>query len=121
MKKLLIFTLLFSFILNGQENSETAEELVSVGDTLVLGKPSGKYYKYVYFPKTNFIIKKGGIPDYKIIPGRQVIVSKINRNQKKKTKITVKGLRGKKFFNSISEVPLDFEAAIRAKEVLLYQ
>ncbi len=114
MKKLIFIALLSFFGAQGQENTK---EIV-VGDILTVGAPSAQYYKYVYFPKTNFIIKKGGIPNYNALIGNRVVVTEVAK-QDGYTKVSFKKDDGKKFFNSITTVNANLEKALKEKEILL--
>lgn len=119
MKKILFFTLLSIFSLKAQNDTTPTQKSIEVGDELVIGKPSAQVYQHVHFPKTNFIIKKGGIPNYKALEGSTVKVTKVDKDQNGNTKITLKKVNGKKFFNSITIVSANFEKALEGKEILL--
>ncbi len=114
MRKLIFITLLSFFSAQGQENTTPVE----VGDVLTLGTPSAKYYRHIYFPKTNFIIKKGGIPNYKALIGNRIVVTEVDKKNEF-TKISFKQESGGKFFNSLAIVKANFEKAIQEKEILL--
>ena len=112
MKKLIFLACLSIGILQAQDSKKLNSENVSVGDVIAIGAPSGKTYQHILFPKTNFILKKGGNPNYKKIKGLQVTVT--NREEKNsKTIITIKRKDGKKFFNSLNTVNVDLEEAIK--------
>ncbi|MEW7292387.1 hypothetical protein [Aquimarina sp. 2304DJ70-9] len=114
MKKLVFITLLSFFSAQGQEKTINVE----VGDVLTLGTPSAKYYQHIFFPKANFIIKKGGIPNYKALIGNRVIVTEVNKKNEH-TKISFKQESGGKFFNSLAIVRANFEKAVQENEILL--
>ncbi|GAA4278102.1 hypothetical protein [Aquimarina mytili] len=114
MKKLIFITLLSFFSAQGQENIKD----IVVGDILTVGAPSAMHYKHIYFPKTNFIIKKGGIPNYKALIGNRVIVTGVDKKDGY-TKISFKKDDGRKFFNSITIVNANLEEALKEKEILL--
>ncbi|TSE05064.1 hypothetical protein [Aquimarina algiphila] len=119
MKKILIFALLSFFIAKGHGNTSNAQDPIEVGDILVIGKPSAQQYQHIHFPKTNFIIKKGGIPNYKSLIGERVIVTEVAQDKEGNRKITLKREDGRKFFNSISRVKINLEKALENKEVVL--
>ncbi len=121
MKNILIFVLFSFSILYGQENQTSTQATIQVGDKLIIGKPSGQHYQHVLFPKTNFIIKKGGIANFKKIVGNSVTVTQVSKNKEGQTKISIKKTDGKKFFNSIVSVKANLEAALNAKEIILTQ
>ena len=114
MKKLLFIALLSFLNINGQENPS-----VNVGDILIMGKPSAQSYQHIHFPKTNFIIKKGGNPNYKALVGDRVIITAVDKKQDGNTHVTFKPENGSKFFNSVAVVNASFEKAIEQKEILL--
>lgn len=119
MKKTLFFILLSFFIMKGQENISNTQDPIAIGDVLIIGKPSDQHYCYIHFPKTNFIIKKGGIPNYKSLIGDRVIVTEVTQTKAGNRKITLKREDGYKFFNSISQVNIDLEKALEYNEVIL--
>ncbi len=119
MKKILFFVLLSIFGLKAQEDTSPTQNSIEVGDELVIGKPSAQMYRHIHFPKTNFILKKGGIANYKALAGSNVTVTKVDKSQDGSTKITLKRANGKKFFNSITIVSANFEKALEKKEILL--
>ena len=49
----------------------------SVGDVLKINTPKSVSFKYIDFPKLNFIVKRGGIANYKSVYGELVIVKKV--------------------------------------------
>ncbi len=115
MNKFVFIALLSLFSAQGQEDTKSIE----VGDVLTIGTPSAKNYQFINFPKTNFIIKKGGIPNYKELVGNRVIVTEINNAEKGFTKITIKRENGGKFFNSVAVVNASLEKALEKNEILL--
>ncbi len=119
MKKILFFALLLFFNLQGQQNASTTQKTIEIGDILIIGKPSAQLYQHIRFPKTNFIIKKGGIPNYKALVGDRVIVTKVDKKQQGYSSISFKLENGDKFFNSITVVKANFEKALEEKEILL--
>jgi len=114
MKNITIITLLLFFTTQGQEQIKD----IKIGDILTLGAPSAKSYRYINFPKTNFIIKKGGIANYKAIAGNRIIVTEVN-GLDGYTKIIFKREDGIKFFNSKTLVSANLEKAVEKKEILL--
>ncbi|GAA4271249.1 hypothetical protein U6A24_05065 [Aquimarina gracilis] len=119
MKKALFFILLSIISLQAQEMTPPNQSSIEVGDKLIIGKPSAKEYQHIHFPKTNFIMKKGGIANYKALAGSDVTVTKIDKDQDGNTKITLKRTNGKKFFNAVAIVNANFEKALEEKEILL--
>ncbi len=119
MKKILFFTLLSFLTLEVQSNTNPTQNTVEVGDVLIIGKPSAQKYQHIKFPKTNFIIKKGGIPNYKALIGSNVTVTNIEKKENGSTMITLKKVDGKKFFNTLTVVKANFDKALERKEIIL--
>ncbi len=118
MKKILFFTLLAFLTLEVQSNTNPTQNTIEVGDVLTIGNPSAQKYQHIKFPKTNFIIKKGGIPNYKALAGSNVTVTYVEKKEDGTTVITLKKEDGKKFFNTITVVKADFEKALEEKEII---
>ncbi len=115
MKNILIIAFLSVLTTYGQETSALTET-ITVGSELTIGKPSSQGFKYLHFPKTNFIIKKGGIANYKNLQGKKVIVTKIEEVNNGKV-ITMKRKDGVQFFNSIRTVKANLKQALATGEV----
>ena len=98
---------------------EATSRLVTVekGDTIQIGNPSTSNYKHIKFPRANFIMKRGNLANYKTIAGEDVIVTEVMLNEDGTSKINVKRKDGRKFFNTVSTVTINFEDALEAGEV----
>ena len=102
-----------------QENLK-APIALEVGDIIQIAQPSfGDTYRYVKFPKKNIIIKRGGVATYKMMPGEQVVITKIKTNKRGNTKVTVERSNGKRFFNIKKEIDIYAEKALAAEEINL--
>ena len=100
--------------------SLTAQESnvkVQLGDLLEIVKPSGNEFKHINFPKKNFIIKRGGIASNKLVKGEEVVVTKITKEKNGSTTIRIKQKDGKRFYNAIPSVTVNFEYAIKSGEI----
>ncbi|WP_416441592.1 hypothetical protein ACH3O9_14295 [Leeuwenhoekiella sp. A16] len=123
MKQYLIASLLMLGTLNMQaqiktDNKQTDnKQIVQVGDVMELNKPRSGNYNYVKFPKSNFIIKKGGIPNFKELYGEEVLVTEIKSTKNDATKIKIKRKDGKKFFNAFPSVTVILPDALDAGEI----
>lgn len=117
MRKIIFIAFLAISTIYGQENPGTEQVSAKVGDELILGTPSAQKYQHIRFPKINFIIKKGGIANYKALKGKKVVITSIENTEKGKKVITIKRKDGLKFFNSITTVRVDLEKAITAGEI----
>jgi len=113
-----IFIVLFSISITHSQ-SDIKALTVNVGDVLTLGKSTSRGYQHIYFPKNNFIIKKGGIVNFKKLKEDKVKIINKEKIQDNKTIITLKRTDGKKFFNCIPVVKAHLEKAVNNKEILL--
>jgi hypothetical protein len=98
---------------------EASGRLVTIekGDTIQIGNPSTSNYKHIKFPRANFIMKRGNLANYKTIVGEDVIVTNVVLNEDGTSKVDVKRKNGRKFFNTLSTVTINFEDALEAGEV----
>lgn len=118
MKKYLIVSILTLGMLTAQaQENELANYEIKVGDTLKLNEPKSGNYKYVKFPRLNFIKKQGGIGSPSDLDGEYVVVTKVKTTKKDITKIKVKRANGRKFFNAYPSMTVHFEDALGAGEV----
>ncbi len=117
MKKILFIALLAISGIFAQQNNTDAQTSIEVGNELIIGQPSNQEFEHFHFPKTNFIIKKGGIANYKALAGKKVIVTAVESNGEGKKVVTVKRKDGLKFFKSIATVKIDLEQAISSGEI----
>ncbi|MBD0851507.1 hypothetical protein [Maribacter arenosus] len=94
--------------------------LIDKGTVLILGEPSsGINYQHIHFPKRNFILKRGGIADFKQLIGEKVEVHQIEYAGTDKTKIVLKRKDGRRFFRFFPNVKADFEKALALGELKL--
>jgi len=109
--------LLFSVsLLNAQDNVTTQTE-VNVGDVLEIGKPESNKYKHIDFPRENFIIKRGGIANYRSAHGEKVVVTAVKLKKDGTTQIKIKRNDGNRFFGSHTVVTADYKDAISSGEL----
>lgn len=108
---LLLFTLLLiphsSF---GQDNSD-----LKTGDVLIITKNNNTPFNHLYFPRPNFIIKRGGIANFKALDGMKVRIEEISEG----TTVKLIPLDGKKFFNRYTYVNASLEKALENNELKL--
>ena len=104
-------------LLNAQNtpNQETTD--VQVGDVFEIGKPESNKYKHIDFPRANFIIKRGGIANYKRVEGEKVVVTSIKEKKDGTTQIKMKRNDGGRFFGSHKFVAADFNEALTSGEL----
>ena len=101
--------------------SQSAASNFNVGDVFLIGTVKYNNYKYINFPRANFIIKKGGIANYKNIRGEKVVIIAIEEKNNGKHVATIKLSKPRKFFNSYKYVTVDVHQAIKNNELLRIQ
>lgn len=111
MKHLFTF-LTFVIICIGVNGQEDLHE-IAVGDLLTFEKTSNLPFEHIHFPRTNFIIKRGGIATYKNLNGVKVKVVEIYDDNV----VKLTSLSGKKFFNKFAYVKADLIKALQKKEL----
>lgn len=85
------------------------------GDILSINKDSNTPFHHLYFPRPNFIIKRGAIPNYKALDEMKVKIEEISQDSKAK----LTPLDGKRFFNKFSYVKANLEKALESNELKL--
>lgn len=112
-------TALFSVsMLTAQTSTSEAQSNVEVGDIYKIGRPAANQYKHINFPKANFIIKKGGIANYKKVEGNTVIITSVKEQKDGSTKIKMKRTNGTRFFRTHPVVTADYAEAVSSGELL---
>ena len=113
-----VIALLFSVsMLSAQSTVNQEVTDVKVGDILEIGKPETNTYKHINFPRANFIIKRGGIANYKRAEGEKVVVTAIKEKKDGTTQVKIKRTDGNRFFGSHTVVSADFEKALASGEL----
>jgi hypothetical protein len=118
--KHLFFAMLFTYAsvsVNAQNNSHATSQEVEVGDMLEIGRPLAPWYKHIDFPRPNFIIKRGGIANYKRVEGNKVIVTSIKEKKDGSVQIKIKRADGSRFFGSHTMVSADLKDALKTGEL----
>ncbi|WP_298542932.1 hypothetical protein [uncultured Aquimarina sp.] len=116
MKNLFFIAFLSIVSMNAQEPKNLSSSTIAIGDIVTIGAPSGQTYQHILFPRTNFIIKKGGTTNFQKLQGTKVVVTD-KEVKNGKTNITIQRKDGKQFLNSIPLVKVHVEAAVAAKEI----
>lgn len=110
--------LLFSVsMLNAQSNINQDMTDVQVGDIFEIGKPARNMYKHINFPRPNFIIKRGGIANFKRAEGQNVVVTSVKEKKDGTTLVKIKRTDGSRFFGSHPVVSVDFQEALASGEL----
>ncbi|MGB5227209.1 MAG: hypothetical protein WBN55_03035 [Eudoraea sp.] len=118
--KQLFFALLFAVVsigLNAKDDKYIAPQDVQVGDILKIGYPDAPRYKHINFPRPNFIIKRGGIANYKGLPGNKVVVTSVEEKMDGTLVVKIKKVDGGRFFGSHWEVSADLQSALETGEL----
>lgn len=116
MKKSVLFFAFVSMVFiasSAQSNSS-----LKVGDKFKIALTQNNHYRYVKFPKNNFIIKKGGIVDYKKVTGQEVVVTSIKEHKNGKRIMVLKLANGKKFFNSHEYIEAEYPGSLDNSELI---
>lgn len=111
MKKSLTFLTLFlvSFGIFGQ--AESSE--IKVGDMFTIEKNTNVPFEHLHFPRANFIIKRGGVANYKGLDDVKVKVVKLLEDDM----VKLTSVSGKKFFNTYKYVKADLTKALEDGEL----
>ena len=109
------FTLILTFIMVSMTSFGQNSYDLKPGDVLEIQTSSNRPFDHLYFPKPNFIIKRGGIANYKALNGVKVQIEEIADD----AVMRLIPLNGKKFFNKFSYVDAHLEKAIENNELKL--
>lgn len=104
-------------MLNAQVSTVQTTTEVKVGDVFEIGKPETNTYQHINFPRANFIIKRGGIANYKRAEGEKVVVTSIKEKKDGTTLVKIKRTDGNRFFGSHTVVSVDFKEALESGEL----
>jgi hypothetical protein len=88
------------------------------GTVLIIAKPATADYQHIDFPRKNFIIKRGGIANFKSLYGKKVEVVSHSYTPDGETIVTLKRVDGIKFFRNFSTVDAHLEDALSAGELI---
>jgi len=100
--------------LQAQQNEQTT---IEKGTVLTISEPVSDQYRYVLFPRKNFIIKRGGIANMKSVYGKKVEVVDFSYTDDGDTRVTLKRTDGRKFFRNFKTVDAYLEDALTAGEL----
>ncbi len=114
-----ILTSVLAFFISIFIYSQSSTSDFKAGNVFLIGNVKYNKYKHINFPRANFIIKKGGMADYKNIKGKKVIITSIDENSNGERIATIKLVELRKFFNSHAYVTVDIKKAIKNKELLM--
>ena len=118
----MIRSLIFAvcFLAGGLALQAQQKQQVSVekGTVLTINEPVADQYRYVLFPRKNFIIKRGGIADMKSVYGKRVEVVDYSYTADGDTRVTLQRTDGKKFFRNFKTVEAYLEDALNSGELV---
>lgn len=120
MKKSILFFAVVCFTFTTAVTAqEKYDDLVKVGDQLIIGNPSKADYQFLDVPRKNFVIKKGGIFSLGSLLNNKVTVTKMSFDKKGDAIVVLKKSNGTKFFNSHRTLKADLNGAIANGELLI--
>lgn len=113
--KIILFGLLFLSI---NTFCQEVDSSTFIDKTYIIQSVPNDNYQYISFPKPNFIIKKGGFANYDALIGRKVTVTKIVKEKKSGTVVSIKLEDGNKFFGVYPSMDANLKKAIEKGELL---
>ena len=113
----IVFFVIGTMTLNAQNTEQLVQEEVQVGDILQIGQPEASKFQHIDFPRPNFIIKKGGIVNYKRLEGDKVVVTSIKETKDGTLEVQIKLANGGRFFRTHSVVSADLKNALESGEL----
>jgi len=111
----ILLVAIFANALHAQAPSTIEEP--TVGSVFEIGEASAEQFEHIKFPRANFIIKRGGMPNYKVMKTVKVVVTSVKERKNGSTKVYIKRADGKRFFGSHLYVATDFNAALASGEL----
>ena len=117
MRNILLIPIMLIFAFQVEAQNQT--EPVKVGDVLVINQAENQNFKSLDLPKANFIIKKGGIANYKSLVGNRVEVAEVNTNDAGETTVVLKREDGRKFFRTHTTISANIDEALKNGELIL--
>lgn len=109
--------LMTTVMVQAQADQNVDFQKVEVGDTFEIGRPEAPTYKHIDFPRANFIIKKGGIANYKTVEGNKVVVTAVKKAKDGTIEVKIKRTDGRRFFNTHAVVSADIQSALQSGEL----
>lgn len=113
-KSLLTLGLMLIFLsINAQNNASE----INIGDKLVIGELTNGTFQSIKLPRRNFIVKRGGIANYKSLEKTLVVVSSIDKDKNGNTIVELERNNGKRFFNTHKTIKANLKDAIDSGEL----
>jgi len=118
------FTKLFSIaflmicgLMSYQVNATNIDNNPEVGDRLLIQSPQNTTYTAMNMPKLNFVVKKGGVANYKSVRNTLVEVVKISQNKKGENIVTLQRVDGAKILGLKKSVSANYDQALQIGEL----
>lgn len=114
-----VISLMFSVsVLQAQKsNSIAPQNTIEVGDVFEIGQPKVNSYKYINFPRANFIIKGGGVANFDSVKGEKVVITSLKEKKNGTTEVKIKRTDGGRFFGSLTTVTANLDKALASGEL----
>ncbi|MEO0572045.1 MAG: hypothetical protein AAF039_10105 [Bacteroidota bacterium] len=116
-KRFLLFALFSLSLFFTVIAQERYDDLVKVGDELLIGNPSKVDYQFIEIPRKNFIIKRGGIINMGSLLKNKVTVTNMTFDKNSNPIVVLKRSNGSKFFNALRILKADLNGAISSGEL----
>ena len=118
------FTKLFSIailmicgLMSYQVNATNIDNNPEIGDRLLIQSPENTTYTALNMPKLNFVVKKGGVANYKSVQNTLVEVVKISKNKKGESVVTLQRVDGAKILGLKKSVSANYDRALQLGEL----
>ncbi|MFV9483601.1 hypothetical protein ACNI3T_07165 [Christiangramia sp. ASW11-125] len=118
------FTKLFSIaflmicgLMSYQVNATNIDNNPEIGDCLLIQSPENTTYTALNMPKLNFVVKKGGVANYKSVKNTLVEVVKISKNKKGESVVTLQRVDGAKILGLKKSVSANYDQALQIGEL----
>ena len=118
------FTKLFSIVffmicglVSYQVNATNIDNNPEIGDRLLIQSPENTTYTALNMPKLNFVVKKGGVANYKSVQNTLVEVVKISKNKKGESVVTLQRVDGAKILGLKKSVSANYDQALQLGEL----
>ncbi|MCO6161595.1 hypothetical protein [Flavobacterium sp. NRK F7] len=117
MKALYHFIVLVFALFSANTYSQETNHQEETQKVYVLKPVPNHAYQHVYFPKTNFIKKRGGFENYEALVGKKVVVVNKIKEKKEGWIVLLKLEDGGKFFGVYPTIEAHLEKAIEKGEL----
>ncbi|WBU89373.1 hypothetical protein [Cellulophaga omnivescoria] len=118
MKKVITLVMSLCLVVALHANTTPLNSEIKVGTELKIGAASSGTYQHLVLPRKNFIIKRGGLANYKSLKNLNVVVTAVTTNKNGDVEVTLKRKNSKKFFNSHPTIKANYTKAIAEEELI---